>query len=217
MKVTFSQYLNAVRHWGFIELILSFGVLPIAGVAIFAVKNWSLPVFIVCAGTNMLINIVTWHLMPGQFGFWMLIGANSLNILVVVYMLSPEVRVLFLNPKMRWWESKPRYPVKIDAILSGGPLLEKCTIIDISEGGVFVGANKDLKIGQAVKLDWSFQNLNFSIRSRVVYRGKKNSAGYGIRFVKLDGETKQTMGRLITAIKATSVPVEKKVESKIFL
>lgn len=114
----------------------------------------------------------------------------------VLNRISREVRVPYFFPKIRWWESNPRYklsvPVRVQATGSGRKILAPPTsapfdgeILDLSIGGCFVKIRSELKQDDVVALIFRVFGLPVECRGVVVWQTQStvtHPKGVGIKF-----------------------------------
>lgn len=186
-----------------------FFLFPIAGIAIFAVKKWSLPVF---------LGVELWALISNVPYLESLYQSNQillltyfilfalLNVSVVSYLLIPAVRLAYLEPHVRWWEAKPRYAITLDAWADDESI---GSIKNISESGVFLATDMELPINTIIELKFSPPTNqsdtpnHFSITqtSTIVHRLTiDNIEGYGIRYNSLSTINKRAIHSLIRTL-----------------
>ncbi len=121
-------------------LFMFFIACPVAGIAIYAVKKWSLPVFILIEALIIYGHYHNHQAAPGAFSTALFLSMCLLNLLVVSYFLIPAVKLAYIDPKFRWWEAKPRYKVDWKAKTTQDSLNFTANIVNISEGGVLLNA-----------------------------------------------------------------------------
>jgi hypothetical protein len=175
---------------------------PIAGFALFAVKKWSLFVFLVIQVWVLIINIPYLVDLYQTSQLWLLlsfIGFGLLNIAVVTYLLLPAVRIAYLDPRIRWWEAKPRYSANIPCEIDGKI---QSTVRNISQSGVFITTDMDLPIDSDVNLEFilNAELTKFDIKSRahVVHKFTVGGhEGYGARFNEFSPENKRLIKSMI--------------------
>ena len=196
-------------HW--ISFIVFFSF-PLAGVAIYAVKKWSLPVFF---AIECLTIVLHWHML-GEYSNLHIVHLTYLrppilftlftviNMIVVFYFLHPAVRIAYLDPKIRWWESLPRYEVNWGTNLKQGAIELKGSVLNISENGafIFVPPPSSLKTDVPVQLGFSFGNLSFLFQSEIVHGFSfKGQEGYGIKFSFASSLQKDLLKKCMKAVK----------------
>ena len=182
----------------FIELFTWLALFPIAGIAILAVKNWSLPVFLLVETYVVYSNYSVFKLMylrGHYFDLALLLGFSILNILVVTFLLVPAVRIYYTDPKLRWWEAFPRYAVNIAAKLEG---FGATKIHDMSKSGVFVDAKEGLKEGDILPLSFETNGNRYKLNGKVIAFFSKGAInGMGIQFFGISNHDKKVIARLI--------------------
>lgn len=170
------------------ELIAFFALLPIAGAAIYAIKSWSYPVFLLSVGFTFYTNFKSYQASPHLFNLPMLISTYLVNIGLVSYFLIPAVRTTYFDRSLRWWESKPRFRVRFPATIGQGQgetlEIQKCRIMNLSEGGAFVVVGRDLNPHQEVTLTFTFLEQEFSFHARIAHQDSQGRKGYGLQFVR---------------------------------
>jgi hypothetical protein len=145
-KMDLIAYLQNIFHAnGAWKSALVYSSMPVAGVCIFLMKKWSYPLFLSILAFMFYSNYETWREYPDVFNLPNLLFAYALNLGIVTYFLLPAVREVYFNPRLRWWEAKPRYSVNLasEVECSTGP--RKSVVTNISEGGAFVKTSKALK------------------------------------------------------------------------
>jgi hypothetical protein len=127
----------------------------------------------------------------------------SLLMTVFVFLrVSREVRVPYFFPKIRWWESDPRYRL---AVVTG--LIRKVSedlvtgeILDLSGSGCFVKTRIDLKTDEPIALKFEAFKLPIQCEGIVVWKSEStvtHPKGVGIKFTTVDRASKRNL-RLIT-------------------
>ncbi len=175
---------------------------PFASFAIFSIRKWSYPVFLTVALVDLYLNFQTWRLFPNILTVPLLVVLTLCNIAFVSYFLLNAVRAPYFNPRVRWWEVKPRFLVNFTARIRGPVSKQKCLVIDISEGGIFVKTNLEFALGDTVKVELAFLNRIIEVQGKVVHCGKARIKGYGIQFYENDKATMNSIGKVIEAIEA---------------
>lgn len=173
-----------------VEFFTLFLVSPLAGLAILAVKNWSLPVFVLLMTFSFVNNFMQWRQFPDQISLWLLLGIYFYKVILVGYFLIPTVRRVYTEKKLRWWEQATRYYIEIPANLSGVFGSETVKITDISETGAFISTNTVFDLKAQVHLMFDFEDESFDLPGQPVYRREDGVKGYGVQFVELEGKTK---------------------------
>ncbi|MDH4129545.1 MAG: PilZ domain-containing protein [Spirochaetota bacterium] len=184
-----------------IDKIAFIACFPIAGIAIYMVRKWSYPVFFLVTAWALYGNYVTWHNNPQGLSLSLLIVATVANFVGVAYVLIPEVRKLYLDPSLRWWESEPRYKVSLENKNDKGE--KNGDITNISIGGIFIipSDNSSLQIGNSYPINFSFGDYKISLSGKVVHHNPNYLKGYGIQFIDLNHEQKSNLKKLTKEFK----------------
>jgi hypothetical protein len=219
VNIWFSSYLEHLsvleylrEAWArheYLGLLFLFGLWPLAGLAIYAVKGWSYPVYLVIAGITVYSNTVTWLQFPGQFSLTLMLCAHAVNIGIVGYFLLPAVRAPYFDPRLRWWEQKPRYCVKIDAILKAGSATElKGQISNLSEGGVLVRSEAKLEAEAPVRIAFAHLGFKMDLSGKVVHFRQDQEWVVGIQFntKAMTHEESKDVRRLVRTLDQLGTP-----------
>jgi hypothetical protein len=182
------------------------GTSLIAAAAIFAVKRWSYPVFLTIVAWGAYSNISVWHQYPQVYSLTTLILVNVVNLGLVSYFLVPVVSAAYFNPRLRWWESKPRFSIelvcsmKINPPDAPGSRFCEARITDISEGGVYLYLREKLSLGEIVALNFSLHHVKLSPVGKIVHQGRGEGQGYGVQFVEMAVEEHRALKRAIRGL-----------------
>ena len=185
---------NPNNHSGLFDMVVPSLV---ACFAIYNVKKWSYPLFL---SAMFWIILKMFYIYSNQISFFGLILTMLIpmliNILFVSYILLPNVRAAYFDPKMRWWETAPRYifsnPVKIN--LDGGIILGNMT--NISIGGLFINIMSPLKPDTLISISFDIFDTHFLLNSKVVYC-KSNEFSYGLQFLNITNIQKKSLKKII--------------------
>lgn len=163
------------KHLFFIYVIIPI----VAGVMIYICRRWSYWVYLGCLLVIFLSNLYSFSLNMNLVNFVALMSVLIIDVLAVAYFVVPAVRQVYFDPRIRWWEAAPRFIFKHQATVND----KNGEINNISRGGLFIKTSTNLEEGQNVHLEWSFENVNYAVPGRVVYKSTRvASEGYGIQF-----------------------------------
>ena len=158
----------------------------------------------------------------------LLLGVTmTLNLGLVGYLLHPKIREVFLNPRVRWWQSLPRYFVDIKARVAPlGPQAGRsvdASIKDISIGGVGIELpytdaevidNSPWKQGDLVLVVFSWAERTIAMRGEVAYRrvvfpmhGFPTPTGvrFGVRWIANSTEDNQRVLQMVRTLKVSGM------------
>lgn len=177
-----SFMMSGKNVWGTFLFLFSF---PIAGFAIFAVKKWSLPVFVVIQLVTLGQHIRDSSLAPSHFPPLMIGAFVGLNLLVTTYFLLPAVRLAYVDPRVRWWEAKPRYQVRWPVRLSQNGHSFDAVIANVAEGGFFCEFHGKVTMDttQDISAVFSYQQFHFQLQGAIRHsRFDSGKSYYGVKF-----------------------------------
>jgi hypothetical protein len=121
----------------------------------------------------------------------------SIGLLVVlVYRLGNEIRVPYFLPRIRWWETNPRYklvvPVRVERSDSGF----EGEILDISLGGCFIKTRMDVNQNERILSRFELFGESIEIGGTIVWRSQSSVThpkGVGVKFDALDKNQRKVM------------------------
>jgi hypothetical protein len=205
------SYIADVHHFQSGPQLASFYLLPlVAGYSIYAVKNWSFPVFVTTFTFYMYQTYMT-GTFPAVFNDLSLtVACLLMNLILIAYFLLPTVRAAYFDSSVRWWEAKYRYKIEMDAELTSNGKRVKGTVSDISEGGVYVKTDGPIEPTPDLRIKIKYHTLDFQMQGKVV-REQKNEAneseyGYGIEFCEIPRENQKRLKKLIQALELLEIP-----------
>ncbi len=186
-----------------------FLLFPIAGIALFAVKKWSFLVFLSVQAWVFITNIPYLMELYQTNQAWLMLsfaGFGLLNIAIVTYLLLPAVRIAYLDPRIRWWEAKPRYSVNVSCEIDDKI---QSIVRNISESGVFITTDMDLPIDSDINLAFilNAESTKFDIKSRaqVVHKFMVSGhEGFGARFKDLVKGDRRLMKSMIKYLESSN-------------
>lgn len=122
---------------------------------------------------------------------------TSIVLLVgLVIRLGKEIRVPYFLPRIRWWETNPRYklvvPVKVERTGSGF----EGEILDLSMGGCFIKTRNDLNQNERILSRFELFGEALEIGGTVVWRSQSSVThpkGVGVKFDELDKAQRKIM------------------------
>jgi hypothetical protein len=104
----------------------------------------------------------------------------------LVLRVAREVRVPYFLPKIRWWESNPRYRLSVPVALSrqSGESLQG-EVLDLSASGCFIKLRTDLLQDELVTLAFTIFGQPVQISGTIVWRTASavtHPKGVGLKF-----------------------------------
>ena len=167
-------------HW----FISAFAIMT--GFGLWEVRRWS---WYVLATTNTLLVYQNFSVLAdyGETHYKPLIYLIAIMILSgVTYRVAREIRVPYFFPRIRWWESNPRYKIEMPSVLKrqDGSVIEGL-ILDLSVTGCFVKLRSELLQDERLKLNFSAFDSQISCEGVVVWRANStvtHPRGVGVKF-----------------------------------
>ncbi len=121
----------------------------------------------------------------------------SITLLIgLLFRLGNEIRVPYFLPKIRWWETNPRYklsvPVRVERAESGF----EGEILDISMGGCFIKTRMDMNQNERILSRFDLFGEAIEIGGTIVWRSQSSVThpkGVGVKFDELDKLQRKVM------------------------
>lgn len=124
----------------------------------------------------------------------------------VLVAISKEIRVPYFFPRIRWWESNPRYrlsvPVKL--VRMGSDHQVDAEILDLSLGGCFVKLRSGLRRDELIQLEFTVFGLLVQVHGAVVWCTQStvtHPKGVGVKFALENRAQKRTLRRINQRLK----------------
>jgi uncharacterized membrane protein len=164
------------------EILTSFCLPWIAGICIYLLKEWSFVVFHAVMATILYQNYALFRDYPSVYPVSLLVMTYLFNIGLVSYFFLPAVRASFLNRRLRWWESLPRYEIKAPAIIEHANKRAKGKVTNLSQGGAFLVTSEKLKKDSEIRVAFTVCKQSNIVTAKVVHCRKEAPIGYGVQF-----------------------------------
>jgi hypothetical protein len=159
-------------------------LLFVAGISLLKVRTWTHLLASFALGAVMVYNIAFWQglLMLGPLVFAAMAVAT---LVTAAFLYSREFRKPYFNPRLRWWETEPRYQARLPVTLeSRDGRTHSGEILDVSRSGLFLAldGSPELQVGEEhhVRLPSGIE-----VRGQIVRRAPN---GFGVSFVRLSWE-----------------------------
>lgn len=196
---------------------IDFFVLPVvSGIAVYAMKKWSYPVFLSISAWTLFTNANFVMQVRNTPGIWWVISLFILDFGFVSYfLLLSTVRKMYFDSRLRWWEQKPRYIVELDGELQKDPMSKpmQCSILDISEGGILIKTKDSFVMHEPVQLSFTCFHLPIRVKAVPVhYEPSMNR--YGFQFTDIPRSERSNLKRLVKALSILQAPLRSTKKSK---
>ncbi len=174
------------------------GISMLAGYGFWEMRRWAWYVFLFSIALTLYANAI----LAADYGeshhkgVAFFVGLVALGGLV--FRVGREVRVPYFLPKIRWWESDPRYKLSVPAHLvrSGDGARLDCEILDISGSGCFLKLRVELIQDENVMVEFTMFGHAMSCAGAVVWRTQSavtHPKGIGVKFAGLGKPQKRTL------------------------
>lgn len=203
----FNYYYSKLNLWDFLEAFFYIKNLKInfiiliapffAGLAIYACKKWSYITYLFLMFLMLLFSTYSWVVTPDPISIWIYLTIVFLNIIVVTYFLIPAVRIIYFDPKLRWWEAKPRYILDTYAACRFNDESTRGQIKNISEGGLFIKMDSTIADATPVQIEFQYQGMDLTLSGHIIIHEKIKELGVAVKF----NSTPDTLKKLISLLK----------------
>lgn len=195
---------------------LKFFALPIAlGFLIYFTKKLGFYFVLLASAYTIYGNIQEWVMSGKTTSIWMIVGVNAVVMMLVAYLLLPNVRAVFFNPRMRWWETAPRFILEIACTyVRTGSEEKSAKLTDLAVGGAGIEVSTTGILNEElVTLKFKFNDEEFVLPSKVVYHRNisDSKARLGLQWTpELTNQEHSKLRRLTRQLKAARYPETRK-------
>ena len=111
---------------------------------------------------------------------------STFVLLGLILRVAREVRVPYFLPKIRWWESNPRYKLSVPTIIrrEDGSTVEG-EVMDLSSGGCFVKVRNELSTDERILVSFTIFGQEIETTGTIVWKTQgavTHPKGIGIKF-----------------------------------
>lgn len=156
---------------------------PIAGLTIYACKRWSFWVYLCLMGTIFAHSILNWRSRSEVVSVAPMLIIFVINIILVAYILIPAVRKIYFEPRLRWWETKPRYSVDYDAEVKLAEKASPARILNLSESGLFAQMKEAISDGSRIEISFKDDGILYTAVGTTIHHRRQGEMGVGVQFV----------------------------------
>jgi Tfp pilus assembly protein PilZ len=190
---------SVFQHLSFYEVtMLCF--FPITAFGIWRVAKWGYYLFL---GFSMAIIVNNFYFLITQklYSSYVALLFQATTLSAVGFFLQKHITAPYFNPKMRWWESKPRFKMDKSCGLKISPhdngTFIDSYLVDLSRGGCFVICTEKLKPGQNVEVRVQNESTPLYLIGEIVWCSDQIKNGYGIRFLKVGLMAQQSIKKIL--------------------
>jgi hypothetical protein len=184
--------------------ILSF-LAALSGYGLWEMRRWSWYLFLIANVLAIYANAVVVS-NYGESNHKVIAYIFSVAVILgVIYRVSKEVRVPYFLPKIRWWESNPRYKLVAPVALersSGGAL--EGEILDLSMTGCFIKLKQDLLPDEPIQVRFTLFSHPIQTTGIVVWRTHStvtHPKGVGVKFSPHPRNQRRAMRAIVIRLK----------------
>jgi hypothetical protein len=162
---------------------------PLSAFAIYSVKKWGWYLFIGCALCLVAYNGYVFSLSP-RYNVVLLLLYNIAIAFVAGLFFRRHVIAPYFNPRLRWWETEPRYRIDVYAELAAEGRRLRVELLDISTGGCYGSLRAGLSPGETCQMTIHCMKRQVDVTGRLlrVVPLEDDLVGCGFMFV---GKTEQ--------------------------
>jgi len=180
-----------------------------AGYALWEVYHWGWYAFVVANVFMIYINALYLNDFGGTSHKAVAFSASIFFLVLMMYRVAREIRVPYFFPKIRWWESNPRYKLSVPVrILRDGKDPVDGQILDLSMGGCFVKLRQDVDLYEQVALDFTAFAFRVQCSGVAVWRTHStvtHPKGMGIKFSPLSKVQKRPLRQITIRLKKIAI------------
>lgn len=161
---------------------------PLAGSAIIGARKWSYSLFVAIQCYSVYAHLTyqkfTWPYVA-ETPFISHTLLLVFNLLVIAYFLLPDVRRIFFEPGLRWWETPTRFYSDLPCAVTFGDSnnLVDVKIKNISRTGCFIGYMGEVVEGQPLTLHLTYGKYDIKLAAQVVRQSEfQGQTGIGVKF-----------------------------------
>lgn len=163
------------------------GAFPLVGVGMLTVRRWGWVTFV--AFSLFLIGYNSFSFFINHTYSLGLVVLYNVGLAAVTFVFfRKHLRAPYFNPRLRWWNIDPRYPVLLTASLEFADSSCDVEVLDISKSGVFLGTCADIEVGQTHRVKIVAYGQTVRCTGKVMRRSAPGAAkpGFGLMFENLD-------------------------------
>lgn len=171
---------------------------PVCSIGLYSVRKWGWWVFLGGSIALIVYNVVVYLISP-MYNIVLLVIFNVGLAVVAGIFFRKHIIAPYFNPRLRWWESDPRYRLEIAVYIVAGAERIGGEALDISESGCLVSLDKTLELGNIYPISIRCMDHQVDLQGRVMRRSSTGESPdrYGMMFVKRDKDQKRDIDSLI--------------------
>lgn len=169
---------------------LSFLIIPpIVAIGIYKIRPWGWYLALVHLGLIVVNNMIAW-LKGSRTPTWAIWAFTAFTFVVLITFVRKTIREPYFNPRVRWWETKPRFAMTLQVALGNDRTRLTGETFNISEGGMFMVSDASVSIDEKFSAKLSRNGGDpINCEGQVVWvnpAGQSLPQGFGFMFTGLD-------------------------------
>jgi uncharacterized membrane protein (DUF2068 family) len=175
------------------------------GYGLWEMRRWAWYVFV---AANLMIGYENLALLS-QYGDThnkgLTFGVSVVILFLLVYRVAREIRVPYFFPKIRWWESNPRYRLSVPVWVSrstGEPI--EAQILDLSMGGCFVKVRSAVTQDEAIHVKFTVFGCTIECSGVIVWCTQStvtHPRGIGVKFDRIPRPVRRNLKGVVRRLK----------------
>jgi len=174
---------------------------PVVGFGLLSVRRWGWAAFV--AFTLFLIGYNSYAYVVNQAYDLSLVLLYNITLAAVTFVFfRKHLRAPYFNPRLRWWNTDPRYQVKLSGSLGEAESACHAEILDLSATGVFLSVCADIEVGQVQTVTIEAYGMAFPVKGRVMRKTAPDDPrpGFGLMFEGLSEDSKYELRVLMARL-----------------
>jgi hypothetical protein len=167
-----------------------FAIPIIAGLSIYICKRWSFWVYVATIALTCASSWYGYHSRGGAVSLGLLIGVLLLDLIIVFYFFLPAVRAVYFDPRLRWWETNPRYRTNINARWKSPTGEYNGEILNFSVGGLFFKSAQTPQDNSEIEVSFDFEEKSYRLTGLAILHSHQKNMGFGMKFHATPKNTK---------------------------
>lgn len=174
---------------------------PLSAVALLSVKKWGWYLFLGCSAALIAYTTGSYAVSP-RYNLFAIVLADIALMVVAGITFHKHVIAPYFNPRLRWWETEPRYRVEAYAQVKVGEALVSGEILDISQSGCFATFILDLTKGKTYTMHLKCLRNTLDVEGKIMRKSAKSEQhkGYGIMFSKMSADQRKKLDGIIAEL-----------------
>jgi hypothetical protein len=187
---------------------------PLIGIGLYQVHLWGWIVFMAATATIIGFNIYS-SLTTHTYSAMTRIFFNASMGMVTFLVFRKHIRAPYFNPRLRWWESDPRYRVHFGCTIADSCNFDTAEVVDISKSGIHIHSACPVEKGSHVKLSLHFEDFTIDCTGKVMRIAREDEEqGFGIMFKNNPRKVRRDIDRLIKHISSHGARERNGIETR---